>query len=169
MPTLKSGLDADSQFVIGESAEEFTHLQSEYYNRFAPATPEARFQVDNLIRNEWLLRRYHRVESQLWEYQTMQCDRSSGVQLGEAFSKAGTVFMRLQRRVTAAERAYKDAMTELTRLQELSQPQQTTTEIPQLAPFRTSPPADPAPAVTCPPSPLAGAPPHQRADTINLS
>ena len=114
---LKSGLDAESQFVLGESREEFAGLQAEYYDRFSPAAPEQRFQVDNLIRNEWLLRRYHRVESHLWEYHISLCDRSSGVQLGEAFSKASTIFMRLQRRVTAAEKAYKEAMAELTRLQ----------------------------------------------------
>ena len=114
---LKSGLDAESQFVLGESREDFAELQGEYRERFAPSTPEERFQVDNLIRNEWLLRRYHRVESHLWEYQISLCDRSTGVQLGEAFARSSTIFMRLQRRVTAAEKAYKEAMAELTRLQ----------------------------------------------------
>ena len=132
---MKSGLDAESQFVLGESRQEFAELQASYFDRFAPTTPEARFQVDNLVRNEWLLRRYHRVEAQLWEYQTSLCDRKTGVQLGEAFAKASTIFMRLQRRVNAAEKAYKEAMAELTRLQEASQPQQTKDETPQLASF----------------------------------
>ena len=134
----KSGLDAESQFVLGESQEEFAQLQFEYFDRFAPATPEQRFQVDNLVRNEWLLRRFHRVESHLWEYQTSLCDRTSGVQLGEAFSKASNIFMRLQRRVTAAEKAYKEAMAELTRLQQAAQPQQSADSIPQLASFLNS-------------------------------
>ncbi len=135
---LKSGLDAESQFVLGESREEFAQLQAEYFDRFTPRTPEQRFQVDNLIRNEWLLRRYHRVESHLWEYHAMQCDRSSGVQLGEAFSKASTVFMRLQRRINAAEKSYRDAMAELTRLRQATQTTGTEDEISQMASFLNS-------------------------------
>ena len=113
---LKSGLDAESQFVPGESPQEFAKLQAEYFERFAPATPEQRFQVDNLIRNEWLLRRYHRVEAQVWQYQATLCDRSSGLALGEAFSKAATTFQRLARRIAAVEKSYKEAMAELTLL-----------------------------------------------------
>jgi len=145
--TLKSGLDAESQFVIGESREEFAQLQAEYYDQFHPANAEQRFHVDSAIRNEWLLRRYFRVEAQLWEYHVRQADRSSGVELGEAFSKASTVFMRLQRRVSAAEKAHKEAMAELKRLQTTLQPAETTDETQQLGSFRTTPseaPSEPA-------------------------
>ena len=114
---LKSGLDAESQFVLGESPQEFAALQAEYFERYAPTAPEQRFQVDNLIRNEWLLRRYHRVEAQLWQYQSTLCDASAGVQLGEAFSKAATTFQRLARRIANIEKSYQEAMAELTRLQ----------------------------------------------------
>src|SRR5579863_2977881 len=51
---LKSGLDSESQFVLGESREEFAQLQSESFRHYQPRTPEERFQVDNLVRNEWL-------------------------------------------------------------------------------------------------------------------
>jgi len=137
---MQSGLDAESQFVQGESPEEFAALRAGYFDRFHPTTPDQRFQVDNLIRNEWLLRRYHRVEAQLWEYQTTLCDRSTGVELGEAFSRASTIFMRLQRRVSAAEKAYKEAMGELDRLQASSEPQQIKEETAKLASFLDSGP-----------------------------
>jgi len=114
---LKSGLDADSPFVIGESRQEFAELQDEYTDRFLPRTPDERFLVDTLIRNEWLLRRLFRVESQLWEYHTLRASRSEGVPLGEAFATASTVFMRLHRRVSHAERSYKEALRDLQRLQ----------------------------------------------------
>ena len=114
---LKSGLDAESQFVPGESPQEFAALQAEYFERYAPTCPDQRFQVDNLIRNEWLLRRYHRVEAQLWQYQCTLCEQSSDLQLGEAFSRASTTFQRLARRIAAVEKSYKEAMAELTRLQ----------------------------------------------------
>jgi hypothetical protein len=114
---LKSGLDAESQFVIGEDRDQFAALQNEYFDRFQPLTPEERFQVDTLLRNEWILRRLFRAEAHLWEYHTMRADRSEGVPLGAALMAANEVFRRLQRRITLAERSYKDAFAELERLQ----------------------------------------------------
>ena len=111
---LKSGLDADSQFVIGESADEFAALQHEYIARFQPLTPEERFHVDTLIRNEWILRRLFRAEAHLWEYHTIRADRS-----------------------------YKDAFAELERLQRARTPlaalqsQPDTPDTPELASFLT--------------------------------
>jgi hypothetical protein len=119
---LKSGLDADSQFVIGESADEFSALQYEYIDRFQPLTPEERFHVDTLIRNEWILRRLFRAEAHLWEYHTIRADRSEGTPLGAALMAADQVFRRLQRRITLAERSYKDAFAELERLQRARTP-----------------------------------------------
>ena len=172
---LKSGLDADAQFVIGESRQEFAELQDEYFDRFLPCTPEERFLVDTLLRNEWLLRRLFRVESQLWEYHTIRASRSEGVPLGEAFATAGTVFMRLHRRVAHAERSYKEALRDLERLQaarqstpapadppepvrpDLSkaQPQAITGQTPELASFLTFP-SDVAPL----PLPSSSSPPQ---------
>ena len=152
-PALKSGLDPESQFVFGESREEFAQLQTEHYHHYAPANPEERLQVDNLIRNEWFLRRFFRVEAQLWEYHSMLAQRGTGVELGEAFSKASPVFTRLWRRVTAAEKAHKEAKAELVRLKahplenaapeaqcspaERPQPHETTAETQQLGSFLT--------------------------------
>ena len=92
-------------------------LQNEYIARFQPLTPEERFQVDTLLRNEWILRRLFRAEAQLWEYHALRADRSEGVPLGEALVAGNEVFRRLQRRITLAERSYKDAFAELERLQ----------------------------------------------------
>jgi hypothetical protein len=114
---LKSGLDAESQFVTGEDRTDFAQLQNEYIARFQPLTPEERFQVDTLLRNDWILRRLFRAEAQLWEYHAIRADRSEGVPLGEALVAGNEVFRRLQRRITLAERSYKDAFAELERLQ----------------------------------------------------
>jgi hypothetical protein len=144
---LKSGLDADSQFVIGESREDFAALQSEYFARFQPLTPEERFLMDTLLRNEWILRRLFRAEAHLWEYHTLRADRSAGTPLGEALTAGNEVFRRLQRRITLAERSYKDALSELERRQcargpaaassEEPQPQPEKADNPQLASFPT--------------------------------
>ena len=115
----KSGFDAEEQFVYGEDRGDFFLLQKEYFDRFQPASPEERFQVDTLIRSEWSLRRLFRAETHLWEYHSMLSDRSSGVPLGEGFHRASEVFMRMQRRVSASEKAYDKAYRDLGRLQGL--------------------------------------------------
>ena len=63
------------------------------------------------------MRRLFRAEAQLWEYFTLRADRSEGVSLGEALVNGNEPFRRLQRRITLAERSFKDAFTELERLQ----------------------------------------------------
>ncbi len=136
---LKSGLDPESQFVRGESREDFAQLQTEWYDYDAPANPEERLQVDTIIRSEWFLRRFFRVEAQLWEFHSMEAQRNTGVELEEAFSKASLIFMRFQRRITLAEKSGKEARAELDRLKALRQPQQTTTETQQLGSFLTTP------------------------------
>jgi hypothetical protein len=148
---LKSGLDANSQFVYGENEGDFSDLQQEYIDRFQPLTPEERFQVDTLIRSEWLLRRLFRADAHLWEYHVIQSSRSDGVPLGEGFSKASNVFMRLQRRVTLTERSYKEAYAELQRLQSARQPQQNTTQTAKLGSFLKFPSEAPVHEPPAPP------------------
>jgi hypothetical protein len=135
---LKSGLDSESLFIRGEDPEQFRQLQTEYINRFHPATPDERFQLDLIIRNEWLLRRMLRVEAQLWNFYTAQSSSDSEpVALGEAFAKASNIFMRLQRRITQLERGYQEAYAELMRLQSERQEAENTIETPDLASFLT--------------------------------
>jgi plasmid maintenance system antidote protein VapI len=149
MNALKSGLDAESQFVIGESREAFAKLQSEYETHYTATNPEQRFYLDSAIRHEWLLRRFHRVEAELWIHETKQAEPGTGIQLGEAFDKTSPTFMRLHRRVAASEKSYKESMAAYRRLKKeeeerkvekpAPQPQQTKPETPQLASFRTTP------------------------------
>ncbi len=114
----KSGLDADSQFCYGEQRTDFYRLQIEYFTRFQPRSPEERFQVDSLIRNEWMLRRLFRAEAHLWEFHTTRASRFDGVPLGEAFHNAHPEFMRLHRRITLMEKSYKDSFAQLQTLQQ---------------------------------------------------
>ncbi len=132
---MKSGLDAESQFVIGESREDFAQLQSEWYDYHAPVNPEERLQLDTIIRNEWFLRRYFRIEAQIWEFDSRRAQRGTGVELGEAFSKASLIFMRFQRRILLAEKSGKEARAELDRLKALRQPQQTTSKTEEMGSF----------------------------------
>jgi hypothetical protein len=139
-PQLTSGLDIDSQFVLGETREEFAQLVTEYYTHYTAHDPEQRYYLDTAIRNEWLLRRFHRVEAHLWEFETMKGKRDSGCELGEAFDKTSPTFMRLHRRIVAAERSYKDAMNTFRKLQKPApETEQTKEKTQQLGSFRTAP------------------------------
>ena len=114
----KSGLDADSQFCYGEQRADFYRLQVEYFTRFSPQSPEERFHVDTLIRNEWSLRRLFRAEAHLWEFNTTHASCRDGSPLGEGFNNSSPVFMRLHRRITLFEKSYKESLADLRTLQE---------------------------------------------------
>jgi hypothetical protein len=64
---LKSGIQAKSQVIPGEDPVELEKLAADYHLQFQPATPLERFLTDALVNAEWQLRRYRKVEAQLWE------------------------------------------------------------------------------------------------------
>ena len=118
MNALKTGIDANSLIIQHESAGRLEALADEYYDRFHPTTPEQRMLVDTLVDSEWLLRRFRRVESQLWQQGFPNA--TSGifdVNLAIAFRKTCDEFSRLQRRIDMTQRHYHHALHELERLQ----------------------------------------------------
>jgi len=125
MNALKTGIDARSQLIRGETQTALSELTAEYYSRFQPATPEQRLLVDNLIDCEWLLRRFRAVETQLWENAMHVFD----ITLGLVYEEHCDVFARLQRRIDSTQRHYHNALRELRRLQsaETAQPEAGTT------------------------------------------
>jgi hypothetical protein len=111
---LKSGIDARSQTLPGENVESLESLTAEYYGRFRPATPEARHLVDTLVSNEWLLRRFRRIEVQILKHEMEAAYHiDSKNPIGHAYTRSERSFDRLQRRINAAERNYHRALKEL--------------------------------------------------------
>src|SRR5262245_59807987 len=120
MNALKTGIDAQSSVIRGEDPNTLQLLTAEYYDRYQPATPEARALVDTLISSDWLLRRLRAAEAQLWEHAFERQDRwddDTGAPLGHAFAANSQAFSRLQRRIDSAERNYHRALKELRRVQ----------------------------------------------------
>jgi hypothetical protein len=117
MNALKSGIYSKSLTIPGEDPAQLTALTDEYYQRFHPAYPEQRDQVDILIRSTWTLRRLAAAEAQVWEYQME--NMTGAAKLGHAFRSAGDAFGRLQRIVNSTQRNYRDALHELERIQSL--------------------------------------------------
>ena len=161
---LKSGIHSQSQIIHGEKPEDLEALTAEYFDRFQPATPEERFFVDILIRDDWQLRRLATADAQIWEFKIegfFHPDKETP--LGHAFSFADHTFERLQRRINATERSFKSALHELQQLQSAHAPQ------PGPEPASTPQPQETKPSSPAigfvpprppqfPPAPLAGAP-----------
>jgi hypothetical protein len=111
MNALKTGIDARSQTIPGEPISQLEDLTGDYYQRFCPTTPEQRMLVDTLVDCEWLLRRFRRVEGQMWENPIFE------ITFAKAFRDDSDHFARLQRRIDATQRNYRNALHELQRLQ----------------------------------------------------
>ena len=156
--SLKSGLDAQSLIIPGESPEAFAHLRDEYYDRFTPADPEQRFHLDTAIRHDWILRRLQKTEEQLWALASSRIeDPKTHLQLGQSWDKENPVMMRLHRRIAYSEKAYRQAMETFHRLQgekPAPQRQQTKSETPKLASFRTDDPQPKSQQAATGPQPL---------------
>ena len=159
---LKSGVDAESLFIHGESLGGLCLLSNEYTEHYRPATPPERTLVDSLIRHEWLLRRFTLVESHLWRLQMNelsekdQLDKRTG--LGQVYLQLDKTLSRLQRRVDSSERSFRTTLHELERLQAAAaQPD-----------AEPAPPPDPAPQpiATEPTSPQIGFVPHSGAGDL---
>ena len=114
MNALKSGIDAKAQVIPGEDPAELAALAHAYHQRFRATNPEENFLIDTLIDSEWLLRRYRRVEAQIWQFQMNSAyELDDDCPLGHAFSRGDHVFARLQRRIDSARRTYDRALEKL--------------------------------------------------------
>ncbi|HEX3748093.1 MAG TPA: hypothetical protein VHW09_29385 [Bryobacteraceae bacterium] len=112
---LKSGIDSHAQIIHGETPADLERLKFDYHDRFLPPTPEQRMLVDTLIDCEWLLRRFRRIEAEIWQ-EGMRNQVHCTI-LGESFNRMDETFARLQRRVDMTQRNYRNALHELQRLQ----------------------------------------------------
>ena len=113
MNALKTGIDAQSQLIRGETQTALSELTAEYYDQFHPTTPVERMLVDTLIDCEWLIRRFRAIDTQLTENAWHVFD----ITLGKVFTDHCDVFARLQRRIDSTQRHYHNALHELQKLQ----------------------------------------------------
>jgi hypothetical protein len=104
---LKSGIHAKSQVIPGEDPEELEAVAAGYREQYRPENPAEVFLVDRMIRADWELRRFERIEAELWEEEAMR-----GVMPSQAFAK-NPAFVLLYRRMDAAERSFYRARKEL--------------------------------------------------------
>jgi len=150
---VKHGIFAASQIMFEEKADDLAELAAEYHDHYQPATPQERFLVDELIHNEWRLRRLRRVEADLWDvagkfFLAENADAAT-CSAADAFARGETTFDRLQRIVNSCERSYHRSARELQRLQserapaDPPQPEESIATSASLASFRPPPPFPP--------------------------
>jgi hypothetical protein len=115
---LTSGIYAETEVLPWETAGNLEQLKAEYYEQHQPASPEARFLVDELITCEWTLRRLRRVDTNLWELGVQSPSlMEPELQPAYAFIRESRHFERLQRRINATRLAYHRALKDLERIQ----------------------------------------------------
>ena len=103
----KTGIDAKSQIIRSEDPADLETLAAEYQERWQPATPEERLLVDTLIHDEWLLRRFRRIDAEILECEMQDAwNPKNDCAAGQAFSRGQTAFYRLQRRIDSTGRDY---------------------------------------------------------------
>ena len=123
MNALRSGIDAKSDLIRGEDSAALETLTAEYRDRFLPANPEERLLVDILIHDDWLLRRFRRVDAEIFECEMQDAwTPKNDCPAGQAFSRATDAFSRLQRRIDATERSYHRSLQSLRFLQQNPDP-----------------------------------------------
>ena len=111
---LKTGLHAKSDVIATESHEDYETLIAEYYVCHQPATPEQRSLVDDLIRSEWLGRRYMAATAGIWNRDFLSMKEQD---MGRAFMRNSEALSRAQRCITATQRNHAHTLKQLHALQ----------------------------------------------------
>jgi hypothetical protein len=111
---LKTGLHAKSDVIATESQQDYESLIAEYYACHQPATPEERSLVDDLIRSEWLGRRYMAATAGIWNRDFLSMKEQD---MGRAFMRNSEALSRAQRCITATQRNYALTLKQLHALQ----------------------------------------------------
>ncbi|HLH18007.1 MAG TPA: hypothetical protein VKX45_12335 [Bryobacteraceae bacterium] len=117
---LRSGLYAESLVIPGEDAAAFDALVAEYQTQFQPATRAERDLVDALVRNQWLIRRVCRIETDLWHemlennpeaFRTLR--PHGGPSIAFAFRHFEMELTRIQVRLNTLDRSYHRTLNQL--------------------------------------------------------
>ena len=117
MNALKTGIHAKSLVLPTEKLADLELLIDEYYQHHHPTSPEARALVDDLIRCEWLQRRLHKAETQLWAFDNKDAwTPDNEYPLGQTVSRKSKAFGQLQWRINCTRRASQRALQDLKQL-----------------------------------------------------
>ena len=133
--SLRSGIYADRETILPtEDPGALIELRDEYYDHYQPSSPAGRCLVDSLISDEWLLRRFRRVEGELLTEANSEISQSAErFCIGSSYRDNERTLERLQRRINATRKSYLKTLEALESLQAVG-----------AAAIETRPPAPPA-------------------------
>jgi hypothetical protein len=121
---LKHGIDACRTVIPGENQADLERLAGEYQDQICPATPVERYLVDTLISSDWLRRRLHRAQANLYSVLAVRADLISPLgYIWQADAAGGSTLQKVFRQLCSLERSYLRALTELRRIKEEHQPE----------------------------------------------
>jgi len=117
----QSGIHAVEQIIPGEDPEAFRTFAGDLAQSCHPADARQHELVDLMISHAWRLRRLLRAEPQIWE-RLLKINRmgtyfSQDLELGDAFEHNPELLLRLQRLIASIQKSYREAATDLDRLQ----------------------------------------------------
>ena len=115
---LRTGINAETEVLPDEDPAELAALAAEYEEFYKPSSPAERCCVATLISADWRLRRFRRIEAQLWDYESMDGGkrRNNGVTLWRCREPLSL----LQRRIDSADRAFHRAIQRLEKIRSVS-------------------------------------------------
>ena len=113
---IKTGIYAQAEvFTPSEDPNDLAELTADYHERFRPANPEQRMLVDSLVSDEFLLRRFRRIEGELLTEAARQIT-GDFYTIGEAYEMKSDTLDQLQRRVNATRKSYLKSLEALNKL-----------------------------------------------------
>jgi len=116
---LKSGIYSSREVLPDEDPAELEALTREYHDHFKPATPDERDLVDDLVSYTWLKRRFRRMEVLMLAVDAATVFSESTVSVtGQVYDRNSSKLARLQSRINAAHRNYRQSLADLTSRQE---------------------------------------------------
>ena len=115
---LKSGIYSNREVLPDEDPAELEALKQEYHDHFNPATPDERDLVDDLVSYSWLKRRFRRMEGLLIAIDADKSIYQNRVSTtGNIYDYKLCQLARLQTRMNAAHRNYRQSHADLLALQ----------------------------------------------------
>jgi hypothetical protein len=144
--SFKHGLYAQSVVIPGEDPADYEHHAAEYRIRFAPRSPEERFQVETMVEESWKRGRYSRIEAALIT-KMMQNAAPSDNPLAEVFSAANPdsrMLDRIIRARNACTRAWDRAFRRMLDLMTVREPVADRPADPVVSPPPPNPPEPPS-------------------------
>ncbi len=112
---LRTGIFAEAEVLPDEDPAE---LAAEYEDFYKPSSPAERCCVAALVSADWLLRRFRRIEADLWDYESLDYEGKRR-RTGLTYLRCKEPLSRLQRRIDSADRSFHRALQRLDKLRSI--------------------------------------------------